>query len=108
MCAENTSVVSTSIIGFGSAAFGALSAFALGRWQQRRDEIDRNFGALTKTQFILFSQWKVVSGLKVYYLDPLRNDKQRFPKVRSRFFLKAPDVPLNEISFIANSKAFSI
>jgi hypothetical protein len=34
----------------------------------------------------------------------LRNDEQRFPKFRATFFLKPPEVPLTEITFIANSK----
>jgi hypothetical protein len=105
---ENDFATSQYIVAFGSAGFGALigslSAFTLERWRQKQDEINKNFGALAKTRFILYLEWKVVDGLRMNHLDPLRNDKQRFPKVRAAFFLKPPEVSLTEITYIANSK----
>jgi hypothetical protein len=105
---ENDSAISTYIVAFGSAAAGALvgslSAYILGRRQQKQDEDNRKHGALINTQFALFSQWKVVDGIKTNHLDPLRNDKDRFSKLRATIFIKAPlTVPLSELPFIASS-----
>jgi hypothetical protein len=96
------------IIAFGSAAAGALvgslATYLLGRRQQKQDEDNRRHGALINTQFALFSQWKVVDGIKTNHLDPVRNETNRFGKVRATLFTKAPlTVPLSELAFIANS-----
>jgi len=105
---ENDSAISTYVVAFGSAAAGALvgslSAYLLGRRQQKQDEDNRRHGALINTQFALFSQWKVVDGLKTNHLDPVRNEANRFSKLRATVFIKAPlTVPLSELAFIANS-----
>ena len=105
MCMENNSAY---IIAFGSAAAGALvgslATYLLGMRQQRQDEDNRRHGALINTQFALFSQWKVVDGIKTNHLDSARNESNRFGKVRATHFIKAPlSVPLSELAFIANS-----
>lgn len=108
MCMENDSVISTYVVAFGSAAAGALvgslSAYLLGRRQQKQDEDNRRHGALINTQFALFSQWKVVDGIKTNHLDPIWNEPNHFSKFRPAIFIKAPlSVPLSELAFIANS-----
>src|ERR1700744_968018 len=108
MCMENDSAISTYIVAFGSAAAGALvgslSAYLLGRRQQKQDEDNRRHGALINTQFALFSQWKVVDGIKTNHLDSIRNEPNRFAKLRATIFIKAPlSVPISELGFIANS-----
>jgi hypothetical protein len=104
----NDSAVSTYIVAFGSAAAGALvgslSAYLLGRRQQNQDEDNRKHGALINTQFALFSQWKVVDGIKTNHLDPVWNETNRFGKIRATHFIEASlKVPLPELAFIANS-----
>src|ERR1700761_6586157 len=94
--------ISEYIIAFGSAAGGALlgsyATYSLGRHQQKLDENNRQHGALINTQFALFSQWKVVDGLKKNHLDPIRNEPNRFTKFRPTIFIKAPlNVPLSEL-----------
>ena len=105
---ENDFVISTYKVAFGSAAAGALvgslSTYLLGRHQQKQDEDNRRHGALINTQFALFSQWKVVDGIKTNHLEPVRNETNRFTKLRATLFIKAPlAVPLSELAFIANS-----
>jgi hypothetical protein len=105
---ENDSAISTYIVAFGSAAAGALvgslSAYLLGRYQQKQDEDNRRHGALINSQFALFSQWKVVDGIKTNHLDTVRHETNPFTKLRATVFIKAPlSVPLSELAFIANS-----
>jgi hypothetical protein len=105
---ENDAAISTYIVAFGSAAAGALvgslATYLLGLRQQKQDEDNRRHGALINTQFALFSQWKVVDGIKTNHLEPLRNEANRFTKLRTTLFIKAPlSVPLSELAFIANS-----
>jgi len=107
---ENDPANSNYIIAFGSAAagalFGSVSTYVLGRRQQKLDEDNRRHGALINTQFALFSQVKVVDGLKANYLDPVRDEPDRFTKLGVTVFIKSPlNVPLNELAFIASSKS---
>ena len=47
----------TSLFG---AFFGALGAYFVGRFKERRDENNRRHTALLATQYALYSQWSVV------------------------------------------------
>ncbi len=105
---ENDSAISQYVVAFGSAAAGALvgslSTYILGRRQQKQDEENRRHGALINAQFALFSQWKVVDGIKTNHLEPVGNETNRFTKLRATIFIKSPlSVPLSELAFIANS-----
>ena len=106
---DDNSNVSTYIIAFGSAAAGALigslATYILGCRQQETTETNRRHGALINTQFALFSQWKLVDGIRGNLLDPVRNDPNRFGKIRPAKFIRAQlSVPLSELAFIANSE----
>jgi hypothetical protein len=108
MSAENDLWNTTNIVAFSSAVtgafFGSLSAFWLGRLQQKRDLRDRRHSALLATQHALLSQWTVLENVRLQHLEPLRNDPMRFAKI-SRFYTTRPQcsIPFSEITFIADS-----
>jgi hypothetical protein len=86
------------------AFFGSISAFWLGRLQQKRELRERRHGALIATQFALLSQWTILENVRRDHLEALRNDPARFAKM-SRFYTTIAhfSVPFSEITFIANS-----
>ena len=60
------------------ARYGASAAYKLGRVQQRQDAEDKLHSSLTTAQFILIAQLNTLSDIKRRYLDPHRNEKDRF------------------------------
>jgi hypothetical protein len=108
MCAEIDFLNSTNAVAFSSAIagafFGSLSAFWLGRLQQKRDLRDRRHSALVATQFALLSQWTILENVRRDHLESLRTDPERFVKM-ARFYTTIAhfSVPFSEITFIANS-----
>ncbi len=58
----------TDVVAFASAAMGALlgslSAYRLGRRQQRADQRDEHYGALLTAQYSLMSQWNILEGCR--------------------------------------------
>ena len=63
----------TSLFG---AFLGALGAYWIGRFKEKRDEEIRRHTAIFAAQHALYSQWHVVEDLR-RFLETLRNDKQR-------------------------------
>jgi hypothetical protein len=108
MSAENDFWNTTNVVAFSSAIAGAflgsLSAFYLGRLQQKRELRDRRHGALVATQFALLSQWTILENVRRDHLEPFRQDSMRFAKM-PRFYTTIAHfpVPFSEITFIANS-----
>jgi hypothetical protein len=108
MSAENDFWNTTNVVAFSSAIagafFGSLSAFWLGRLQQKRELRDRRHGALIATQFALLSQWTILENVRRDHLELLRNDPERFVKM-PRFYTTIAhfSVPFSEITFVANS-----
>jgi hypothetical protein len=108
MSAENAFWNTTNVVAFSSAIagafFGSLSAFWLGRLQQKRDLRDRKHSALLATQYALLSQWNILENVRRQHLEPLRQDSTRFTKLSRFYTIKAHcSVPFSEITFIANS-----
>jgi hypothetical protein len=108
MSAENDFWNTTNVVAFSSAIagafFGSLSAFYLGRLQQKRELRDRRHGALVATQFALLSQWTILENVRRDHLESLRTDPERFVKM-PRFYTTIShfSVPFSEITFVANS-----
>ncbi len=106
MCDENNIFNSTNVVAFSSAIFGAflgsLSAFWLGRLQQKRDLCDKQYGALIATQIALWTQCNTLKGIKLNYLDHLREDPERCTKL-GPLITPAPScfVPFSDITFVA-------
>jgi hypothetical protein len=95
--------------GFFAAAFGAcfgsLSAFYLGRVQQRSDRREKRHAALIATQYALMSQWNIIEAIRAQHLEDLRNDPIRFTKLRLYWFPMAPSfVPFAELTFVLETK----
>ena len=95
--------------GFFAAAFGAcfgsLSAFYLGRVQQRSDRREKRHAALIATQYALMSQWNIIEAIRAQHLEDLRNDPSRFTKLRLYWFPMAPSfVPFAELTFVLETK----
>jgi hypothetical protein len=87
------------------AFFGSLSAFYLGRMQQRSDRREKRHAALIEAQYALMSQWNVVEAIRVQHLQDLRNDPVRFTKLKLYWFPIAPAfVPLTDLIFILETK----
>jgi hypothetical protein len=108
MSAENDFLNTTNVVAFSSAVAGAflgsLSAFWLGRLQQKRDLRDRRHGALLSTQYALLSQWNILENVRRQHLEPLRQDPVRFAKMSRFYTINAHcSVLFSEITFIANS-----
>jgi len=87
------------------AFFGSLSAFYLGRLQQRKDRRQKQHGALIATQYGLMSQWNIVEAIRVQHLEHLRNDPIRFTKLKLFWFPLAPTfVPFADLTFVLETK----
>ena len=95
--------------GFFAAAFGAcfgsLSAFYLGRVQQRSDRREKRHATLIATQYALMSQWDIIEAIRVQHLEDLRSDPSRFTKLRLYWFPMAPlFVPFADLTFVLETK----
>ena len=96
-------------VAFASAAMGALlgslSAYLLGRRQQRADKRDEQYGATLMAQYSLMSQWNILEGIRRQHLEPLREDPNRAMKLAIYY---APSlhhrVPFEGIAFITRTK----
>ncbi len=90
--------------GFG-AFFGSLSAFYLGRVQQKSDRREKRHAALIAAQYALMSQWNIVEGIRAQHLEDLRNDPIRFTKLKLFWFPMVPTfVPIADLTFVLETK----
>ena len=87
------------------AFFGSLSAFYLGRVQQRSDRREERHAALIAAQYALMSQWNIVEAIRVQHLEDLRGDTSRFTKLKLYWFPISPTfVPLADLTFVLETK----
>jgi len=87
------------------AFFGALGAYLVGRFKEKRDEDKRRHTALLATQYALFSQWNVVEDMRKNFLEPFRKDPQRHLKQLQYLRVVGElSVPFEELTFIIDSK----
>jgi hypothetical protein len=87
------------------AFFGSLSAFYLGRVQQRIDRREKRHAALITAQYALISQWNIVEAIRVQHLESLRDDASRFTKLKLFHFRISPTVvPLADLTFVLETK----
>jgi len=87
------------------AFFGSLSAFYLGRVQQRSDRREKRHAALIAAQYALMSQWNIVEAIRVQHLEDLRNDPSRFTKLKLYWFPMSPSfVPFADLTFVLETK----
>ncbi len=87
------------------AFFGSLSAFYLGRVQQRIDRREKRHAALIAAQYALISQWNIVEAIRVQHLESLRDDASRFTKLKLFYFRVSPTVvPLADLTFVLETK----
>ncbi len=91
----------TSLFG---AFFGALGAYLVGRFKEKRDENNRRHTALLATQYALFSQWNVIEDMRKNLLEPSRRDPERHFKLLQYFRVVGElSVPFEDLTFIINS-----
>jgi len=87
------------------AFFGSLSAFYLGRVQQRSDRREKRHAALIAAQYALISQWNIVEAIRVQHLEDLRGDTSRFTKLKLYWFPISPTfVPFTDLTFVLERK----
>ena len=87
------------------AFFGSLSAFYLGRVQQRSDRREKRHAALIAAQYALISQWNIVEAIRVQHLQDLRPDPIRFTKLKLYWFPVSPAfVPFTDLTFVLETK----
>jgi len=87
------------------AFFGSLSAFYLGRLQQRSDRREKRHAALIAAQYALISQWNIVEAIRVQHLEKLRDDPNRFAKLPLYYFRVSPTVvPFAELTFVLETE----
>ena len=87
------------------AFFGSLSAFYLGRVQQRSDRREKRHAALIAAQYALISQWNIVEAIRVQHLEDLRSDPGRFTKLKLYWFPISPSfVPFDDLTFVLETK----
>jgi hypothetical protein len=92
----------TSLFG---AFFGALGAYLVGRFKEKRDVENRRHTALLATQYALYSQWSIIEDIRKNFLEPLRNDPQRHLKQLEYMRVVGElHVPFDELTFIIDSK----
>jgi hypothetical protein len=83
------------------AFFGALGAYLIGRFKEKRDEDNRRHTALLATQYALFSQWNVIEDIRKNLLEPSRKDPERYFKMLQYFRVVGElNVPFEELTFI--------
>ena len=87
------------------AFFGALGAYFVGRFKEKRDENNRRHTALLATQYALFSQWNIVEDIRKNFLDSFRKDPERHFKQLQYFRVVGElSVPFEDLTFIIDSK----
>lgn len=87
------------------AFFGSLSAFYLGRVQQRSDRREKRHAALIAAQYALISQWNIVEAIRVQHLEDLRSDPGRFTKLKLYWFPMSPSfVPFDDVTFVLETR----
>ncbi len=88
---------------FGALA-GSLSAFWLGRSQQMRDRLDKEYGALLSAQYALMSQWTVLEDIRKDLLEDYRSrpDRHLHMPIYKKFG-SAQRIDFHGISFICCS-----
>lgn len=87
------------------AFFGSLSAFYLGRVQQRSDRREKRHAASIAAQYALMSQWNIVEAIRVQHLEDLRSDPGRFTKLKLYWFPMSPSfVPFDDLTFVLETK----
>lgn len=92
----------TSLFG---AFFGALGAYFVGRFKEKRDEDKRRHTALLAAQYALYSQWNVIEDIRKNFLEPFRKDPQRHFKQLQYFRVVGElNVPFDELTFIIDTK----
>ena len=97
--------LSAIFAGAFGAFFGSLSAFYLGRVQQRSDRDEKRHAALIATQYALMSQWNIVEAIRVQHLEEFRGDPGRFTKLKLYWFPMSPSfVPFSELTFVLETK----
>ena len=83
------------------AFFGSLSAFHLGRVQQRSDRREKRHAGLIAAEYALMSQWNIVEQIRVGLLERARNNPDRFAKLPLYHFDVSPTfVPFADLTFI--------
>ena len=93
--------LSAIFAGAFGAFFGSLSAFYLGRVQQRIDRREKRHAALIAAQYALMSQWNIIEGVRVRQLEKFRDDPTRFAKLKLYRFKATPTfVPFSELTFV--------
>lgn len=90
----------TSLFG---AFFGALGAYWVGRFKEKRDETNRRHSALLATQYALHSQWHVIESLRLTYLEPNRKHEHRHMRLGKYVRADAEMVPFEELTFLIDS-----
>jgi hypothetical protein len=87
------------------AFFGSLSAFYLGRFQQRSDRREKRHAALIAAQYALMSQWNIVEAIRVQHLEDVRKDPNRSTKLRLYWFPMSPSlVSFADLTFVLETK----
>ena len=87
------------------AFFGSLSAFYLGRMQQRSDRREKRHAALITAQYALISQWNTVEAIRVQHLEEHRSDASRFTKLKLYWFPVSPVfVPFADLTFVLETR----
>ena len=87
------------------AFFGSLSAFYLGRVQQRADRREKRHAGLIAAQYALISQWNIVEAIRVQHLEQFRADPNRFVKLGLFHLNVSPElVPFSDLTFVLEAK----
>jgi hypothetical protein len=87
------------------AFFGSLSAFYLGRVQQRADRREKRHAALIAAQYALMTQWNMIEGIRVDHLERVRADPSRFAKLPLFYFKVSPTfVAFADLTFVLETK----
>src|SRR5262249_8700846 len=82
-----------------------LSAFYLGRVQQKSDRREKRHAALITAQYALISQWNIIEAIRVQHLEDLRSDPNRFTKLRLYWFPITPSfVSITDLTFLLETK----
>ena len=101
--------LSAIFAGAFGAFFGSLSAFYLGRIQQRRDRHEKRHAALVAAQYALISQWNIIEGIRRQHLEPFRDYKDRFLKLKLLWFPMSPTfVPFGDLTFVLQTNQANI
>ena len=92
---------------FGSAGAGALlgsvTAFGFGIYHQHLERRERQQSALLRAQYALMSQWNILEDMRRGFLEPNREDPNRFLMRPYHSFGRAVSVPFDDIAFIVRS-----